>query len=337
MGSDLMARQVVPMRQMCVVLTLAGTVRCVNGPTEPQAGNPSPSHFRVLHDRSESASKVVPDLKGRVSLVITSPPYHNAIDYEQHAADSSKNYRQRANINYANEYLPLMTRVWNEAWEMLKPRGHLVINAGTVLDEGTHYPLPQNLLQQALSSRNWKFIRTVIWFKVTAGVKRAGSVIQHPLPDYWSYNIMTEHIQVLRKPGKSKLNRRDTPAEWWESVWDLAPVPPDQVDHPAPYPEDLPHRFIRMLTQPDEWVMDPLNGAGATTKAANDLGRRALGFDISERYVAIKKSRASEESSVRRLQFLVEPVHAPLFVPGKSRGKTRYGAGLATRREASHE
>lgn len=337
MGSDLVVKRAVRTCQVCVAMSLTGTVIRVNRQTEPQTGDPGPSLFRVLHHSSESASEAAPDLQGRVSLVITSPPYHNAIDYEQHAADSSKDYRQRTNINYANDYLPMMTRIWDEAWEMLKPGGHLVINAGTVLDEGFHYPLPQDLLQQALSSRNWKFIRTVVWFKVTAGVKRAGSVIQHPLPDYWSYNIMTEHIQVLRKPGKSKLNRRDTPAEWWESVWDLAPVPPGQVDHPAPYPEDLPHRFIRMLTQPDEWVMDPFNGAGATTKAAIDLGRRALGFDISEKYVAIGKTRASEESSVRRSQLLVEPVHAPLFVPGKSRGKTRHGAGLATRRGARHE
>lgn len=284
--------------------------------------------FRVLLHSSEDARSVAPDLVGKIGLVITSPPYHNAIDYEQHAEDSSKNYRQRTNINYFNDYLPLMTRIWDEAWEMLKPGGHLVINAGTVLDDGYHYPLPQDLLSQALQSREWKFIQTVVWFKVTAGVKRAGSVIQHPFPDYWSYNIMTEHIQVLRKPGRAKLNRSSTPPEWWETVWDLAPVPPRQVDHPAPYPEDLPHRFIRMLTQPDEWVMDPFNGAGATTKAAADLGRRALGFDIYDKYIRIATLRADEESSVRKIQLSVEPVPAPLFIPGKSRGRTRHGAGL---------
>ncbi len=293
--------------------------------------------FRVLLHSSEDARSAAPDLVGKISLVVTSPPYHNAIDYEQHAEDSSKNYRQRTSINYSNDYLPLMTRIWDEAWEMLKPGGHLVINAGTVLDDGYHYPLPQDLLSQALQSREWKFIQTVVWFKVTAGVKRAGSVIQHPLPDYWSYNIMTEHIQVLRKPGRAKLNRADTPPEWWETVWDVAPVPPRQVDHPAPYPEDLPHRFIRMLTQPDDWVMDPFNGAGATTKAAVDLGRRGLGFDISEKYVHIATLRGDAKSAVRKIQLSIEPVSAPLFVPGKSRGQTRHGAGLATRRGLVNE
>lgn len=303
----------------------------------PHSGNKSDlscieTDFRLIHGSGENAPSLASDLQGDVALVVTSPPYHNAIDYEQHAADATQNYRKRLNINYAADYLPLLTRVWDACWDMLRPGGHLVINAGTVLDDGYHYPLPQDLLHEAVSSRKWQFIQTTVWFKVTAGVKRAGSVIQHPFPDYWSYNIMTEHIQVLRKPGRPTLNRSSTPSEWWETVWDIAPVPPGQVDHPAPYPEDLPHRFIRMMTNPGDWVMDPFNGAGATTKAAVDLKRNGLGFDVSEKYNGIANERAVRPSSVRQKQLSIEPVSQQIFIPGKSRGKTRHGAGLATRR-----
>jgi site-specific DNA-methyltransferase (adenine-specific) len=291
----------------------------------------SSNNWRILLASSVDATKVAPDLVRKVALAVTSPPYHNAIDYEQHAEDSTQNYRRRADINYANDYLQLMTRVWDACWDMLQPGGHLVINAGTVLENRYHYPLPQDLLAEAMRTRDWNFIRTVVWFKVTAGVKRAGSVIQHPHPDYWSYNIMTEHIQVLQKPGRATLNRSSTPPEWWEPVWDLAPVPPRQVDHPAPYPEDLPHRFIRMLTNAGDWVLDPFNGAGATSKAAVDLGRHALGFDVSEKYVGIAQRRIAEPSLVRQNQLQIEPEDQSTFVPGKSRGRTRHGAGLATR------
>ena len=289
------------------------------------------NQHRIVLSSSAEAKKAVPDLVRKVALAVTSPPYHNAIDYEQHAEDSTKNYRRRADINYANEYLQLMTSVWDACWDMLRPGGHLVINAGTVLEDGYHYPLPQDLLAEAMKTRDWSFVRTIVWFKVTAGVKRAGSVIQHPHPDYWSYNIMTEHIQVLQKPGRATLNKTSTPPEWWEPVWDLAPVPPRQVDHPAPYPEDLPHRFIRMLTKPGDWVLDPFNGAGATSKAAVDLGRRALGFDISEKYVNLAEQRIAGASFVRQSQLQIAPVDQSLFVPGKSKGRTRHGAGLATR------
>ena len=83
--------------------------------------------------------------------------------------------------------------------------------------------------------------------------------------------------------------------------------------------------------------MDPFNGAGATTKAAVDLGRKGLGFDISEKYVHIATARGDDDSSVRKMQLSVEPVSAPLFVPGKSRGRTRHGAGIATRRGLVNE
>ena len=291
-----------------------------------------PHESRFILGSSEKMVEFAPDLVGRVSLIITSPPYHNAIDYESHAHDSSLNYRTRSSLDYANDYLPMIRSVWAASWEMLKPGGYLIVNAGTVLDSGFHFPLPQDMIaEEVANSKKWEFIRTVVWFKVTAGVKRAGSVIQHPLPDYWSYNIMTEHIQVLRKPGADSVERDDVPTSWWQPVWDIAPVPPGQVDHPAPFPEDIPHRFIRMLTNVGDWVLDPFNGAGTSTKAAHDLNRSSIGFDISEKYVEIAKARLQSHSLVRSNQLQITPVHSNDFTPGKSRGQTRHGAGFASR------
>lgn len=291
----------------------------------------------LVHDTSANAAKQVPWLVNKVDLIVTSPPYHNAINYVSHAADSAKNYRQQDGNagNYAADYLPAMNEVWTACYQMLRPGGHLVINAGTVLADEKHYPLPQDLLSEAMRNDPWEYIKTIIWFKVTAGVKRAGSVIQHPLPDYWSYNIMTEHIQILRKPGGRTTLNRDVPIEWLQTVWNIAPVPPRQIDHPAPYPEDLPHRFIRMLTNKNDWVMDPFVGAGATTKTAYDLGRRSIGFDISKKYVDVARARNVKASMVRQLQLDIKPVPETKFVPGKTRGKTRHGAGQQTRRAKS--
>ena len=287
---------------------------------------------RLIRGNCENMVGLVPDLVNQVALVVTSPPYHNAINYESHAVNSSNNYRIRTEINYSTEYLPMLSRVWDQCWQILRPGGHLVINAGTVLDGGFHFPLPQDIVSSEISSkRKWDFIRTIVWFKVTAGVKRAGSVIQHPLPDYWSYNIMTEHIQVLRKPGGESDLNRDVPSEWWQPVWDIAPVPPGQVEHPAPFPEDIPHRLIRMLTNPNDWVLDPFNGAGATTKASYDLGRNSVGLDLSKKYIDYAHKRITQNSSVRARQLRINPVHVSDFTPGPSRGQTRHGAGFASR------
>lgn len=288
---------------------------------------------------SENATLLTPEFVGQVALACTSPPYSNAISYRSHSADPEVNYRDRPAINYA-DYLAGLDRVWDATWTMLRPGGYLAVNAGTVLENGFHTPLPQDLLMNLLDApEKWDYVRTIIWNKVTAGVKRAGSVIQHPLPGYWHPNIMTEHIVLVRKPlGRRARNPIDTryPSEWNEDVWDIAPVPPRQVPHPAPFPEEIPHRLIRMLTKEGDLVMDPFNGAGATTKASWDLNRASLGFDLEDEYVTHAGQRLGAESSIRKNQLLVVPIPASDFVPRAPRasGSTRHGAGLNARRRA---
>ena len=286
---------------------------------------------RFIHGSSDEAPVLAAELLGQINLVVTSPPYHNAISYVDHAADPSANYRNRYSQDYANEYMTLLNRIWSSCNEMLVPGGYLAVNVGSVLDNGYHYPLAEDIIAELMKTNAWDYVRSIFWHKVTAGVKRAGSVIQHPYPGYWHPNIMTEHIILVRKPGLIRVPNGDVPKEWLEPVWDLAPVPPRSVEHPAPYPEDLPHRLIRMFTNPGEWVMDPFNGAGATTKAAHDLGRSAIGFDIEEKYIAIAKKRITQPSTVREMQLQIRPVHAKNFVAGPSKGKTRHGAGLGAK------
>jgi DNA modification methylase len=288
---------------------------------------------RIIQKSSAESHLHAIDLAGVVKLVVTSPPYHNAISYESHAKNSKINYRNRYSLDYANEYMSILNRIWDSSFEMLCPGGYLAVNVGSVLDSGYHYPLAEDIINELTRNLKWEFVRSIFWHKVTAGVKRAGSVIQHPYPGYWHPNIMTEHIIIVRKPGPVRVPNSDIPKEWLEPVWDLAPVPPRKVDHPAPYPEEIPHRLIRMFTNPGEWVLDPFNGAGATSKAAFDLGRSALGFDIEKKYVALSKKRLKDSSSIRDNQLKINPVLATNFVAGPSRGKTRQGAGLGNRKK----
>jgi DNA modification methylase len=89
-----------------------------------------------------------------------------------------------------------------------------------------------------------------------------------------------------------------------------------------------------MTTLAGDWVLDPFNGAGATTKAAVDLRRRALGFDISPQYVEMARYRLGSDSQVRQRQLHVRPVTVPEFQPTASRGETRHGTGPSARRRS---
>ncbi|MGB8991590.1 MAG: site-specific DNA-methyltransferase, partial [Desulfobaccales bacterium] len=54
-----------------------------------------------------------------------------------------------------------------------------------------------------------------------------------------------------------------------------------QVGHEAMFPEELPRRLIRMFTFQGDTVLDPFVGSGTTVKAALDLSRNAVGYEIN--------------------------------------------------------
>jgi len=257
---------------------------------------------------------------GSVALTVTSPPYWNAIDYDIHASDKQQHYRTRADANgypeYA-DYLDWLGRIFGEVLRVTKPGGLCAIVIGTVLLDGTHYPVPFDLTSR-LTGTGWEFHQDIIWHKCTAGVKRAGVTIQKPYPGYFYPNIMTEYILVFRKPGPSIYKDR-SPNEKEEAkfpinrlftmdtannIWHIAPVPPDFLDHPCPFPEEIPYRLITMYSYPGDLVLDPFVGSGQTTKVAHWLKRQWVGYEIIPKYVALAARRLKEPLSIRPQQLI---------------------------------
>lgn len=74
-----------------------------------------------------------------------------------------------------------------------------------------------------------------------------------------------------------------------DSVW--AMTTESGVDHPAPFPVELPRRLILLYTKPGDLVLDPFMGAGATAVAAVQTGRHFAGYDVSEKYCALARNR----------------------------------------------
>lgn len=72
--------------------------------------------------------------------------------------------------------------------------------------------------------------------------------------------------------------------------------PPTDVDgHPCPFPLELPKRCIAATTDLGDVVLDPFMGSGTTLRAAKDLGRKAIGIEIEERYCEIAAKRLAQE------------------------------------------
>ena len=67
-----------------------------------------------------------------------------------------------------------------------------------------------------------------------------------------------------------------------------------RVDHPCLLPPQLMYRLIFVFTNPEDVVLDCFNGAGTTTLAAHQLGRKYMGIEKSPEYVKIAQSRHKE-------------------------------------------
>jgi site-specific DNA-methyltransferase (adenine-specific) len=57
-----------------------------------------------------------------------------------------------------------------------------------------------------------------------------------------------------------------------------------RVDHPCQLPPALMRRLIALFTSEGECVLDPFNGAGTTTLAAEQLNRTFIGIELSQAY-----------------------------------------------------
>jgi len=121
----------------------------------------------------------------------------------------------------------------------------------------------------------------------------------------WRYRRNYEFVMVAHRKGGT-LRWADDDVAVPNIMRDLPPM--DRL-HPNQKPFCLVSRFIELHTKPNDVVLDPFAGSGTTLLAAWQLGRKAIGIEIEEKYVEIAARRLDNEISRGRL---FEPEPAPM-------------------------
>jgi DNA modification methylase len=106
-----------------------------------------------------------------------------------------------------------------------------------------------------------------------------------------------ENTESPKENGK-KLNELD--GKLWTrysiSIWQINKTPAEaKLKHPAMFPIELCSRLIDIYTKKNDVILDPFMGSGSTLVAARDKGRKAIGFDVNPSFVALAKTRLSQQ------------------------------------------
>ena len=224
-----------------------------------------------------------------VHLVVTSPPYWQLKDYgspEQIGFHDSY-----------EEYVAGLNAVWAECLRVLHSGCRLCVNIGDQFARAAFYgrykviPLHEAVIH-GCEALGFDYMGAIIWQKTTTmNTSGGGSVMgSFPYPRNGVIKIDYEFILLFKKLGKAprvtpeqKAGAAMTTAEWNENFnghWNF-PGERQNAGHIAMFPLELPRRLIRMFSFPGETVLDPFLGSGTTLRAALELGRTGIGYEIN--------------------------------------------------------
>jgi len=229
-----------------------------------------------------------------IDLIVTSPPYNVGMSYASYS-DS---------LGY-EEYL-----AWSEQWirnccRWSRDRGRLCVNVP--LDTRKHGKRSIGADITCLAKKaGWKYHTTIIWNKRTISCQAArGSWLS---ASAHCAIAPVEMLIVLYKNewkkahgGVSDIGREEFIA-WTNGLWTFNGENHRRVQHPAPFPRELPRRCIKLFSFVGDSVLDPFAGSGTTLIEAINHQRKAYGLEIDKSYIKIARERIKRECGVCKVK-----------------------------------
>ncbi len=191
-------------------------------------------------------------------LVVTDPPYN--IGYKYHG------YKDRMNNG---DY-------WSFIRETCAPPSIIIhlpedmFRLGWIPDECVAW------VYNGVVTGQW---RMVAWF----GAEVDRSLVRQPYKNPNDPRV----IPYVEKYGGASIY------DWWQAE-QVKNVSEQKTDHPCQIPLSVMSNAIGITPAP-KLILDPFMGSGTTLRAAKDLGRKAIGIEIEERYCEIAAKRMAQE------------------------------------------
>ena len=238
---------------------------------------------------------------GSVALVVTSPPYFAGKEYEEALGQG------QIPGSYA-EFLGMLRDVFAVCVRKLEPGGRIAVNVAN-LGRKPYRSLSADVIGILQDDLGLLLRGEVIWQKSegAAGNCAWGSFRSAANP---VLRDITERVIIASKGrfDRAKSTRQRamealphentlTNDEFMSAtldVWQIEPESARRVNHPAPFPVQLPERLIHLYTFIGDVVLDPFMGSGSTLVAACRTGRRGVGYDTDPAYVHAARQRVQQ-------------------------------------------
>jgi DNA modification methylase/endonuclease YncB( thermonuclease family) len=262
--------------------------------------------MKTIHTIINGDSRKMKELEDcSVDLVVTSPPYWQLKDY---------GYSGEIGFNDSYEsYINNLNLVWQEVYRVLDYGCRLCVNIGDQYARSVYYgrykviPIRTEIIKFC-ETIGFDYMGAIIWQKVATTNTSGGATIMgsFPYPRNGILKLDYEFILVFKKNGQSakeiskeiKEQSRLTKDEWntfFSGHWNFAGMKQDK--HLAMFPQELPHRLIKMFAFVGDMVLDPFLGSGTTSLAALELNRNSVGYEINPDFLPIIKDKLDVDAN----------------------------------------
>ncbi len=219
-------------------------------------------------------------------LMITSPPYNVSKEYDNDLS--------------LEEYLSLLKNCFTETYRVLVDGGRACINIANI-GRKPYIPL-SDYVSKIMIEIGFNMRGEIIWNKSAgAGISTAWGSFQSAsnpiLRDVHEYILIFSKGNYKRERDKEEKElRKDNITkeefiEWTKSVWTINTESAKRIGHPAPFPEELPNRLIKLFSFTNDIVIDPFMGSGTTAIAAIKNNRNFVGYEINKEYINLANNR----------------------------------------------
>ncbi|MBW8050699.1 MAG: site-specific DNA-methyltransferase [Cytophagales bacterium] len=236
-----------------------------------------------IYCKSSEKMDDIPD--NSIHLMVTSPPYNVQKEYDDNLT--------------LDEYRQLLKAVFEETHKKLVSGGRACINIAN-LGRKPYIPLHSYIIEDMLDI-GYLMRGEIIWNKASSASPSTAwgswlSASNPVLRDIHEYILVFSKDSFSRKSkGKKNTIKKEEFIEWTKSVWTFPAISAKSVGHPAPFPEELPHRLIQLYTFKDDVVLDPFCGSGTACISALKDERNYIGYDIKKEYLELSERRIKIE------------------------------------------